>query len=34
MNRLSVKIAGIEFKNPIITASGSYGFGRESDAEV
>ena len=29
MNKLSVKIAGIEFKNPVITASGSYGFGRE-----
>lgn len=29
MDRLSVKIAGVEFKNPVITASGSYGFGRE-----
>lgn len=29
MNRLNVNIAGVEFKNPIIAASGSYGFGRE-----
>lgn len=29
MNDLSVKIAGIEFKNPLIAASGAYGFGRE-----
>lgn len=27
--KLSVSIAGIEFKNPIITASGTFGFGRE-----
>ncbi|MCL2555590.1 MAG: dihydroorotate dehydrogenase [Firmicutes bacterium] len=26
---LKVKIAGIEFKNPVITASGTFGFGRE-----
>jgi len=26
---LKVKIAGIEFKNPIISASGTFGFGRE-----
>ncbi len=26
---LSVKIAGIEFKNPVVTVSGTYGFGRE-----
>ncbi len=26
---LSVNIAGVEFKNPVITASGSFGFGRE-----
>ncbi|MCL2861900.1 MAG: dihydroorotate dehydrogenase [Firmicutes bacterium] len=26
---LSVNIAGVDFKNPIITASGCYGFGRE-----
>ncbi len=24
-----VKIAGVEFKNPIITASGTFGFGQE-----
>ena len=29
MANLKVNIAGVEFKNPIITASGSYGFGRE-----
>jgi len=27
--KLSVSIAGVEFKNPIITASGTFGFGRE-----
>lgn len=26
---LAVKIAGIEFKNPVIAASGTFGFGRE-----
>lgn len=26
---LRVKIAGVEFKNPIITASGTFGFGKE-----
>ncbi len=26
---LSVKVAGVTFKNPIITASGTFGFGRE-----
>lgn len=26
---LKVKIAGVEFKNPIITASGTFGFGKE-----
>lgn len=29
MADLSVKIAGVEFRNPVITASGSFGFGRE-----
>lgn len=29
MSKLSVKIAGVEFKNPIIAASGTFGFGEE-----
>ena len=29
MNRLKTTICGVEFKNPIITASGTYGYGRE-----
>ena len=29
MNRLSVKLSGVELKNPIIPASGTYGFGKE-----
>lgn len=29
MSRLSVSIAGVSFKNPVITASGTFGFGRE-----
>ncbi len=29
MAKLAVNIAGIEFKNPIIAASGAFGFGRE-----
>jgi dihydroorotate dehydrogenase (NAD+) catalytic subunit len=29
MANLKVNIAGVEFKNPVITASGTYGFGRE-----
>lgn len=29
MTDLRVKIAGVEFKNPVIAASGTYGFGRE-----
>lgn len=29
MANLSVKIAGVDFKNPVITASGCFGFGRE-----
>lgn len=27
--KMSVNIAGVEFKNPIITASGTFGFGKE-----
>ena len=29
MSNLSVKICGVNFKNPVIAASGTYGFGRE-----
>ncbi len=29
MADLSVKIAGVEFSNPLIAASGTFGFGRE-----
>jgi len=29
MSDLSVSFAGVEFKNPVITASGTFGFGRE-----
>lgn len=29
MNKLQVKVAGVTFKNPVITASGCYGFGRD-----
>ena len=29
MNRLHVKLCGVDFKNPVIAASGTYGFGRE-----
>ena len=29
MADLRVNIAGVELKNPVITASGTYGFGRE-----
>lgn len=29
MSRLNINICGVEFKNPVITASGTYGFGRE-----
>ena len=29
MSNLKVNIAGVEFKNPIITASGNFGFGTE-----
>ena len=31
MANLSVKICGVNFKNPVIAASGTYGFGREFD---
>jgi len=31
MSRLNVKFAGIEFKNPVVLASGTCGFGKESD---
>lgn len=31
MSKVSVNIAGVEFKNPVITASGTCGFGREYD---
>ncbi|MEG1535572.1 MAG: dihydroorotate dehydrogenase [Clostridia bacterium] len=31
MSKLSVNLCGIDFKNPIITASGTFGFGREYD---
>ena len=29
MSRLNVNICGVEFKNPVIAASGTFGFGRE-----
>ena len=29
MTNLSVKLCGIELKNPVIAASGTFGFGRE-----
>jgi dihydroorotate dehydrogenase (NAD+) catalytic subunit len=29
MNKLGVNIAGVELKNPVIAASGTFGFGRE-----
>ncbi|MDD6033507.1 MAG: dihydroorotate dehydrogenase, partial [Oscillospiraceae bacterium] len=29
MADLSVKVAGVAFKNPVIPASGAFGFGRE-----
>lgn len=32
MADLRVKIAGVELKNPVITASGTFGFGREYNA--
>lgn len=32
MADLCVKIAGVALKNPVITASGTFGFGREYNA--
>ena len=29
MADLSVKVAGVDFKNPVIVASGTFGYGRE-----
>ncbi len=29
MNRLNVNFCGVDFKNPIVPASGTYGYGRE-----
>lgn len=29
MSRLNIKLCGVDFKNPVIAASGTYGFGRE-----
>ena len=29
MAKLSVELCGVEFKNPVIAASGCFGFGRE-----
>ena len=31
MANLQVEICGVKFKNPVIAASGTYGFGREYD---
>ena len=31
MANLSVEICGVKFRNPVIAASGTYGFGREFD---
>lgn len=31
MSNLNVEICGVKFKNPVIAASGTYGFGREFD---
>ena len=31
MSNLKVNITGVEFKNPVITASGTFGFGKEYD---
>lgn len=31
MSNLKVNVAGVEFKNPVITASGTFGFGKEYD---
>lgn len=32
MNKLAVEFAGVAFKNPVVMASGTFGFGREYDA--
>ena len=32
MADLSVNLAGVTLKNPVITASGTFGFGREYNA--
>ena len=29
MNRLEVEFCGVNFKNPVVAASGTFGFGRE-----
>ena len=29
MSRLNITLCGVNFKNPVIAASGTYGFGRE-----
>ena len=31
MSNLKVNVAGVKFKNPVITASGTFGFGKEYD---
>ncbi len=31
MSKMGVNICGVEFKNPVIAASGTFGFGREMD---
>jgi len=30
--RLKVNVCGVEFKNPVIPASGTYGYGREYES--
>ena len=32
MSRLNIKFCGIDFKNPIVPASGTYGYGREYES--
>ena len=32
MADLKVNLCGVEFKNPVIAASGTFGFGKEFDA--
>ena len=29
MNKLAVNFAGVDFKNPVIPASGTFGYGKE-----